>query len=228
MQFDFECMDCGSPEGVPCRENCETYAALMLELHDRVQEGIQNERRALALEYDRRSREAHNAALEAGRKERYQSAVRCVTESEIFKDLAEDMRKQIHVEPSTEAPPAFPLSIGEIMTLLSLQEGKILRFDFGSAVPTSFGSWRGDYSKLALGYRLVGYDATEPGPCPHVDDLVSPIGETFPGWKGGEFLMTEDSRPVYVSNRGNSGATVITGVLVGEHSVTILTSLLNH
>ena len=107
---------------------------------------------------------------------------------------------------------------------------KIVRFDFGSAVPTTFGAWRGDYSQIALGYRLSGYDSnTEVQHTAYLNETIrvteAALNTPHPGWKGGVFKATRHQCPVYVSNPGNSGATVIVGVHDSEHSVTLLTSL---
>lgn len=96
------------------------------------------------------------------------------------------------------------------------EEPKTVCFDFGSAVPTTCDSYRGDFSQCALGYRLTGYDNDE-----HhfndstvqglIDELEKTIGSTFDGWKGGEYTMTEDTQ-LWVSNPGNSDETVITSI----------------
>ena len=99
------------------------------------------------------------------------------------------------------------------------KEPKTVAFDFGSAIPSmTLGSWRGAYSELAIGYKLTGYDVTN---VHHSDSctitefielLKDAVLKPFTGWKGGEFIMSDDT-PVWVSNYGNASDTAITGIL---------------
>ena len=101
-------------------------------------------------------------------------------------------------------------------------EDKKVCFDFGSAVPTSLASWRGSYDELALGYRLSGYDAPNQEKHHFNDQTAEKLlkelksgmvtGVTFPGWKGGDYQMDEDT-PLWVANVGNVDNTCIVGVL---------------
>ncbi len=107
---------------------------------------------------------------------------------------------------------------------------KDIRFDFGSAEPTTLASWRGSYAELALGYKLTGYDAkndSEHFSQAKSDELLaglkSAIGQTYGGWKGGDFTMDENT-PVWVANQGNSGNTGIVGVLDIGYCLVILTA----
>ena len=110
-------------------------------------------------------------------------------------------------------------------------EDKDVEFDFGSAEPTSLSSWRGSYAELALGFRLTGYDAPNQETGHHgiatatklLDNLMSAIGATFEGWKGGDFIMDEDT-PVWVANQGNVGNTAIVGVLNQGWRLVLLTA----
>jgi hypothetical protein len=92
-------------------------------------------------------------------------------------------------------------------------------FDFGSMRPAHLASYRGYYDHLALGFASEGAPLT-------VTDLLArlkaTVGETFSGWKGGEYRMTE-STPVWVANRGEATQTSIVGLCVEEWRVTILT-----
>lgn len=105
---------------------------------------------------------------------------------------------------------------------------KEVDYDFGTAVPTTLDSWRGSYAELALGYRLSGYDN---GPDHFANktvesllsELKSAIGKTFEGWKGGDFVMSNDT-PVWVANPGNSGNTGIIDVIDNGYRVIIMTA----
>lgn len=103
---------------------------------------------------------------------------------------------------------------------------KTIQFDFGSAIPTDLSSWRGDYAQLALGYELSGYDGSGNYQDCTVERLVTrlkeTIGMTLQGWKGGDFVMKEDTT-IWVANSGNSGGTIITGILDQGWYVVLLT-----
>lgn len=103
-----------------------------------------------------------------------------------------------------------------------------VQFDFGTAVPTGFASWRGSYSEIALGYELSGYD----NHAKHFDNVKvtdftkmveDAIGQTYTGWKGGEFTMNKNT-PVWVANPGNSGNTGIVEVIDDGYRVILMTA----
>ncbi len=110
---------------------------------------------------------------------------------------------------------------------------KYVRFDFGTAIPTNFNSYRGDYAKLALGYRLTGYDRkSENKANPIMDNeflemLEDTVGETFEGWKGGEFAMELDTE-IYVNNPGDSSGTGISKVISDSIYLIICTEYIGH
>lgn len=125
------------------------------------------------------------------------------------------------------------LTLGELLNLLKdipTEWGKDKRpvdisFDFGTAYPTGFSSWRGSYEEIAVEYALSGYDGEQ---FAHTDlkDFVKmiedSIGKEFDGWKGGEFVMTENT-PVWVANSGNVGNTAVVGIVNENYTVIILT-----
>jgi len=105
------------------------------------------------------------------------------------------------------------ITLGKLISLLEAygttdEQGRRNRvfFDFGSAIPCSLASWRGDYSELQLEYILTG--------SAYVDDLIvelkSAVGKFFMGWKGGHYKMSSDT-PLWVSNSGNNSYTAIVG-----------------
>ena len=108
-------------------------------------------------------------------------------------------------------------------------ECKSVYFDFGSAIPTDLDSWRGSYDELALGYELTGYDRKNDAhfiECKAdklLEELKSAIGKTFTGWKGGDFIMDENT-PIWVANSGNSGNTGVIGILDEGWCIIILTA----
>lgn len=81
-------------------------------------------------------------------------------------------------------------------------------FDFEYAHPTCFGSYRGIFSELSVGFEFDGQ-----GPTIHdfIADIKQANGTTFHGWKGGDYTMGLDT-PVWVANQGNAGSTGVVGV----------------
>lgn len=98
-------------------------------------------------------------------------------------------------------------------------EYKDVYFDFGYFSPTFLESWRGSYDEISLGYSE--------GNSIKVDRLIQllngAIGETFEGYKGGDFVMYEHT-PLWIANYGNSGNTGVIGVHDRGWSIVLLTS----
>ncbi len=112
-------------------------------------------------------------------------------------------------------------------------KSKEVCFDFGTAEPTRLGSWRGDYSELALGYSLSGYSDKKNhfGRCT-ADKLLECLSEaeneSMTGWKGGDFIMTR-ATPLWVANSGDCGNTAVVGLLdKGYGYMVILTCYLEY
>lgn len=107
-------------------------------------------------------------------------------------------------------------------------EDKTICFDFGYSYPTTLDSWRGSYNELALGYKFTGrgnYDEnfTEPTAESLLTELKSAIGKVYTGWKGGEFIMNENT-PLWVSNPGDACNTGIIGILDKGYELVIITA----
>jgi hypothetical protein len=105
-----------------------------------------------------------------------------------------------------------------IRALEHCNQDAFVRFDFCGMVPGKLGSYRGDYSELALGFN--GADATDVRVSDLVAHLKKAVGKEFTGWKGGDFLMSLDS-PVWVDNPGKYTRTGIVGIREGECCVII-------
>lgn len=121
------------------------------------------------------------------------------------------------------------LSLGELIAKLeaiaqtpdakrSGGEEPWVRYDFGSAVPTTLDSWRGVYAELALGYQDDGL----PELSKVIEELKSAVGKTFTGYKGGDFKMGRTT-PVWVANYGDSGSTAIVDVVNRGYEVVFIT-----
>ena len=104
-------------------------------------------------------------------------------------------------------------------------EPKTIVFDFGSAQPTIIASWRGAYNEMALGYELSGYDVQDSNQVDaerFLNYLKLTIGETFEGWKGGDYIASEDC-PLWVANPGNNSNSVIIGIYDAGYELVLLT-----
>jgi hypothetical protein len=112
------------------------------------------------------------------------------------------------------------LSLGELIEAIEKHKPEdSVRFDFGACAPDELMSYRGYYHDLAVGFS----HGAQRGPtvAEFVKQLKSAIGDTFTGYKGGEFVMNEHSR-IWVANRGDSTDTAIFGV-TGDWEAVILT-----
>lgn len=106
-------------------------------------------------------------------------------------------------------------------------------FDFGRTYPVDLTSWRGSYAELALTFDYSGGIISRPGgprtasEYPTADQLLeklkAAVGATFQGYKGGGFIMSEDT-PVWVAQRGDSGNTGVVGIRDPGYEVVIDTA----
>ena len=112
------------------------------------------------------------------------------------------------------------MTLGELIDALEPfpDHGDIM-FDFGYFYPDSLHSWRGDYAQLSIDFKE---DHNYPTVGAFKKRLQEAVGQTFFGWKGGEYVMTRDT-PLWVARRGTVGHTIITGVLREYEDVILLT-----
>ena len=92
-------------------------------------------------------------------------------------------------------------------------------FDFCGMRPGAIGSYRGFFSRLAIGY-------SEDVPMVAVSDflqqLKSAVGKTYEGYKGGQYRMGLDT-PLWVANYGRCTETILCGVTDLEYAVVLRT-----
>lgn len=105
------------------------------------------------------------------------------------------------------------LTLGEFIKKLGEQpQDNEIVFDFVCFVPLGIHSYRGYYDQLAIGYT----DRVDSDYRPKVSDIVKlckdAVGKYFTGYKGGDYLMTEQT-PLWVSNYSESGDTAIVDVI---------------
>jgi hypothetical protein len=87
-------------------------------------------------------------------------------------------------------------------------------YDFGDdRFPTRFDSWRGIYRELAL--DCDSEKCSEDLPIPVSDFLElcrETIGKSFEGYKGGEYIMDEET-PIWIANYGDCGNTALIDIM---------------
>ncbi len=96
-----------------------------------------------------------------------------------------------------------------------------VRFDFCGFSPTDFGSYRGFYDQLALGFQMAEYGKEIT--VEQLAELASKaVGKVFTGYKGGDYVMHRGTA-LWVANYGECWSTAICGVRDREHEVIIET-----
>ena len=111
------------------------------------------------------------------------------------------------------------MRLGELIKALEEQPPKAaLRFDFCDQTPGHLASYRGYYSDLSL------VPSDEPNFALTVEDflprLKAAIGDTFTGYKGGEYRMDENTL-LWVAHYGRNPSTAVCGV-AGDGIYTII------
>lgn len=125
-------------------------------------------------------------------------------------NLQEWVTAQFKAARDAEFSQSDQLSLGELIAKLEAtrrEDDKDVWFDFENARPTDFDSYRGIYAELAIGFKFEGRMLLSD----FIESAKSCVGQTFEGYKGGEYTMSLDT-PVWVANYGNSGSTAVVGV----------------
>jgi len=108
------------------------------------------------------------------------------------------------------------INLGQLIDLLNQRpQNQGVSFDFCGTVPDSVDSYRGYYDQLAVGWCHGGKPQTVAG---LLAILEGAVGTTYEGWKGGEYVMSRRT-PLWVSNPGECGQTIITGLAGDVHTV---------
>lgn len=109
------------------------------------------------------------------------------------------------------------MTLGELVSAMTAVDGDLPVKTTDGHTVGDIGSYRGYYSDLALepgsGYETVGALRQR---------LADAIGETFDGYKGGEFRMTK-ATPLWVSSYGHSSGIGVFGAEVREGVFTLIT-----
>ena len=107
------------------------------------------------------------------------------------------------------------MTLGQLIEALKEYDSdKTVVFDWPDMVPCDVYSWRGDYEQLAIDYKESSH-SERPLLKEFLSELQDAIGRTFPGYRGGEFMMYEHT-PVHVAKYSYSGRCCVSGVTKGE------------
>lgn len=103
------------------------------------------------------------------------------------------------------------MTLGELITALKRKDPeRPVYFDFVHFQPKGIHSYRGYYDQLAIGYNNeAGYNMRVSELLPLLRDA---LGATFQGYKGGDYVMSENT-PVWVANYNEAGSTAIVDVV---------------
>lgn len=133
-------------------------------------------------------------------------------------DFQEVVNNALAARRAKEMKTSPQLTLGELILKLEAvkNRNKKIRFDFGTGLgPTDIMSWRGSYCELCVDYgNSEIYSASK-----FLLELKGALGETFTGYKGGEFLMGKTT-PVWVAHYSDSGVDNYKGYK-GESNVTV-------
>lgn len=111
----------------------------------------------------------------------------------------------------------YHLTFGQATAALATLSPTLpVRFDYQSTAPKSAMSYRGYYSDLAFDEVVAGTITVGD----FLKECMKALGETFTGYKGGEFLMDEQT-PLWVAEYGNCGRAIIGVSHVGGQVILI-------
>lgn len=94
-------------------------------------------------------------------------------------------------------------------------------FDFSDFAPHWLDSWRGSYAELAI-VPTGDYNKRSTAET-FLARIRAAVGETFQGYKGGDFVMGTDT-PVWVSRHGDNSHTGVVGVRDTGYEIVIDTA----
>ncbi len=139
----------------------------------------------------------------------------------------------IEAKRAEEMKTSEQVMLGELVIMLATVSNDKLPvvFDDGVWWPVDLDSWRGSYRELALSYTK---EEEKWSVACVLKVLRAAVGETFEGYKGGDFLMGKNT-PIWVATYGNSQGfdrndngdyQAVVGVDIREHEVAFITELM--
>ena len=149
-------------------------------------------------------------------------------------DIQKIFDNEIEAKRAEEMKTSKQLMLSELIMKLEAVEykGVPVVFDDGVWWPVDLDSWRGSYRELALSYAN---DEDKWSVACVLSILKAAVGETFEGYKGGDFLMGKNT-PIWVADYGNSqgfgrnnngDCQAVVDVEVREGEVAIITELMD-
>lgn len=115
------------------------------------------------------------------------------------------------------------MTVGELIATLQRKDPEAwITFDFVHFRPKGIHSYRGYYEDLAIGYESGG-DCTVADVLKWLEDAN---GQTFYGYKGGEYMMDSDT-VVWVANHNESGGTAIVDVVDDSWRIVLKTAMVD-
>lgn len=128
------------------------------------------------------------------------------------------IEKMMEVMNDARKRAATNMRLGDFIRALEARaQDQRIAFDFCSYAPGSLDSYRGFYEDLSwsFGERYAGVTVADV-----LAKAKAAIGQTFEGYKGGDFTMSEDTI-LWVAPYGESHSTAITGI-TGDKYQTII------
>ena len=101
------------------------------------------------------------------------------------------------------------LTLGNLITEFEMHDKRLLVFLDSNEYTNDIDSWRGIYSELAINHTESDGLAINVGD--FLTMLNNCIGQTFEGYKGGNYVM-DKMTDVFVDNYGEYSCRLITGV----------------
>lgn len=144
-------------------------------------------------------------------------------------DFMKMIDKQVADAAKIVSAAAGQRTIGELIVQLENiknQEANII-YDFCNLQPTEPDSYRGFYDQLAFGWRAYDYQKPDAKVKDMLAWLKEAVGKTYTGYKGGEYVMSEDTM-VWVDNTGKASSTGIANIIDMGHTAMIITTHVPH
>lgn len=122
------------------------------------------------------------------------------------------------VNEATKMEAGKEYNLGKLILDLEKQDGNLKIVIDTNGIPISFSSYRGYYNRLAIEYENTGSMTVKE----FLKRAKNIVGRTFEGYKGGNYLMDEET-PIYVSNYGEAEGLKVIDIKKKKNNVTIVT-----
>lgn len=124
------------------------------------------------------------------------------------------------------------MTLGQLIDVLERKDQAArVAYSFGYFHPTSFGSWRGAYEELSIGYEHASEISARGGEHPTVASLLARAivadGATYHGYKGGEYTMDRDQR-VWISKSNEACHSGLADVRECEGEIILVSDMFSY